>query len=144
MVTNSTRTILIIVALIIVMGLVVAWILGAFGGGDSVVTGDVVYRERIALPEGAVVTVSITNASLMDVPVEPVGEQIINNPGQVPIPYEVTYNPDDIDERLNYSVGARITDGQGNLLFISDTATFVITNGNPTESVVINVVQVGR
>ena len=107
------------------------------------VTGDVVYRQKIALPQDAVVQIQIINASLMDAPAEVLGEQIITEPGQVPIPYEVCYDPSEINDNLMYSVSARITNGSGDLLFISDTVTPVITNGNPTEDVLINVIQVG-
>ena len=92
---------------------------------------------RIALPDDAVVSVQIYNAQLADA-TEVLGEQVIETGGQqVPIPYEVAYNPEDINENMMYSVSARIEDGEGNLLFISDTVTPVITNGNPTEDVEI-------
>jgi uncharacterized lipoprotein YbaY len=108
------------------------------------VTGTVTYRERIALPDDAVVTVQIYNAQLADA-TEVLGEQIIETGGQqVPIPFEVTYNPEDINENIMYSVSARIEDGAGNLLFISDTVTPVITNGNPTEDVEIMTIQVAE
>jgi uncharacterized lipoprotein YbaY len=38
-------------------------------------------------------------------------------------------------------MSARITNGAGDLLWINDTAIPVITHGNPTEGVVIPVVQ---
>jgi uncharacterized lipoprotein YbaY/heat shock protein HslJ len=106
------------------------------------VTGTVTYLQRIALPDDAVVKVQIYNASLADA-TEVLGEQIIENSGQqVPIPFDVAYNPDDINENLMYSVSARIEDSAENLLFISDTVTPVITQGNPTEDVEIMTVQV--
>ena len=60
------------------------------------------------------------------------GEQAIDTVGsQVPIPFEITYDPAAIDQRLTYAVRARITvDGQ--LMFTSTTTTRVITQGNPT------------
>jgi uncharacterized lipoprotein YbaY/heat shock protein HslJ len=106
------------------------------------VTGTVTYLQRIALPDDAVVKVQIYNASLADA-TEVLGEQIIETGGQqVPIPFDVAYNPDDINENLMYSVSARIEDSAENLLFISDTVTPVITQGNPTEDVEIMTVQV--
>ena len=62
---------------------------------------------------------------------------------KVPIPYTVTYDPAEIDQRNTYSMSARIEDGSGKLLWISDTATPVITRGSPTQDVEIVVVQVG-
>ncbi len=106
------------------------------------VTGTVTYLQRIALPDDAVVKVQIYNASLADA-TEVLGEQIIETNGQqVPIPFDVAFNPDDINENLMYSVSARIEDSAENLLFISDTVTPVITQGNPTEDVEIMTVQV--
>ncbi len=114
---------------------------GAAGG--AVVTGAVTYRQRIALPEEAIVEVQIRDTSLADAAAETIGVQIIQTNGrQVPFPYAVTYNPVTIIENHTYTMSARITDGQGNLLFINDTAIPVITNGNPTSEVEIVVVPV--
>jgi putative lipoprotein len=112
--------------------------------GGAAVTGEVTYQQRIALPEDAILTVQIQDTSLADAPAKVIGEQIIETDGrQVPIPYSVSYDPDVIDERFTYTMSARITDGAGNLLWINDTAIPVITQGNPTEDVVIPVVQAG-
>ncbi len=113
--------------------------------GDSVVSGDVVYRQRIALPEDAVVFVQIRNISLADAPPEQtlLGEQIIENPGQVPVPFRVRYQSGEVVENVMYGVGARIEDGNGNLLFISAEATPVITQGNPTSNVELTVEPIG-
>ena len=96
------------------------------------VTGTVTYRERIALSPGAVVTVQLRDTSLMDVASELIAEQVITNPGQVPIAFEVRYNEDDINPRNTYSIQARITESDGRLAFINDTAYDVITRGKPT------------
>lgn len=112
--------------------------------GQEAVTGTITYVQRIALPDDAVVTIKIQDGSLADAPAKVIGEQVIHTNGnQVPIPYEVEYDPQEIDERLTYSMSARTEDGSGKLLFISDTVTPVITNGNPTEDVEIIVVPVG-
>ena len=99
---------------------------------NASVTGTVTYRERIALSPGAVVTVQLRDTSLMDVASELIAEQVITNPGQVPISFEVHYNKDDINPRNTYSIQARITESDGRLAFINDTAYDVITRGNPT------------
>ncbi len=107
--------------------------------GDESVTGTIVYRERIALPADAVVTVRIENASLMDAPPDQtiVAEEIISDPGQVPIPYEVFYDSADINDQLSYGIRVRIMDGDGNLLFINTQPVPVITLGSPTEDVAV-------
>ena len=99
---------------------------------NASVIGTVTYRERIALSPGAVVTVQLRDTSLMDVASELIAEQVITNPGQVPIAFEVRYNEDDINPRNTYSIQARITESDGRLAFINDTAYDVITRGNPT------------
>lgn len=99
---------------------------------NASVTGTVTYRERIALSPGAVVTVQLRDTSLMDVASELIAEQVITNPGQVPVAFEVRYNTDDINPRNTYSIEATITESDGRLAFIDDTAYDVITRGNPT------------
>ena len=99
---------------------------------DASITGTVTYRERLALTPGAVVTVQLRDTSLQDVASELIAEQVITNPGQVPISYEVRYSTDDINPRNTYSISARITESDGRLAFINDTAFDVITRGNPT------------
>ena len=60
-----------------------------------------------------------------------IGEQIIENPGQVPIAFEIEYDPADIDDRFTYAIGVRITES-GELAFINDTRYQVITRVSPT------------
>jgi putative lipoprotein len=104
------------------------------------VTGTVYYLPRIALPNDAMVEVTIRNAQLADAPPEMtlLAQTAFTTDGaQVPLPFEVLYATADVQEGALYSIGARITDGAGNLLFISTQITPVITNGNPTEDVEI-------
>jgi putative lipoprotein len=113
--------------------------------GDAVVGGDIVYLQRIALPDDAVVIVRIQNVTLADAPLEQtlLGEQIIEEPGQVPIAYRVRYHSDDVVENAIYSVIARIEDGSGNLSFINTELVPVITQDNPTSDVEVLVAPVG-
>ena len=118
----------------------------ASAGGleEAVITGVVIYRQRIALPEDAVITVQLRDVSLMDVASQLMGEEVIQTNGrQVPVPYRVAYDTGEVDERNTYSMSARIEDGAGKLLFISDTVTPVITHGAPTKDVEIVVVPTG-
>ena len=87
--------------------------------------------ERIALPPDASLEVKLVDISKQDVPAETIAEQKITNPGQVPIPFELWYDPDKIDPRMTYAVQARIEQG-GKLLFISTRVFPVITRGNST------------
>jgi putative lipoprotein len=110
----------------------------------AVVSGDVTYLQRIALPPDAVVTVRLQDISKMDVPAVLLGEQQIETGGrQVPIPFEVQYDPARIDDRMTYSVSARIRRGD-ELLWVSDTVHPVITRGAPTSGIQLKVVPVQR
>ena len=61
---------------------------------------------------------------------------------QLPVPYELAYDPDDVDERFTHTVFARI-EASGPLTYITDTAYLVITNGAPTENIEVVVVPTG-
>ena len=99
---------------------------------NTSVKGTVNYRERIALPPGARLEVELRDTSLQDVASVLIAKQTIMDPGQVPIAFEIEYNSDDINDRNTYSIQARIIWADGRLGFINDTATDVITRGNPT------------
>jgi heat shock protein HslJ/uncharacterized lipoprotein YbaY len=108
--------------------------------GMATVSGTVYYLPRIALPNDAMVEVTIRNAQLADAPPEMtlLAQTAFTTDGaQVPLPYTVVYAPADVQEGAMYSIGATIRDGAGKLLFISTTAIPVITRDNPTEDVEI-------
>ncbi len=96
------------------------------------VTGTLDYRERAALPPDAVASVRLEDVSLADAPSVLIAERVIANPGQVPIRFEIGYDPALIDERRDYAVQAAITRG-GELLFVNDTVYSVLTWGNPSD-----------
>jgi putative lipoprotein len=98
----------------------------------ATVTGSVTYRERMALPPGATVTVRLQDVSRADAPAEVLAEQVIVPTTQVPIPFVLEYDPARIDARHRYSVGARI-EVDGKLWFVSDTHNGVLTQGGPTQ-----------
>ena len=100
-------------------------------GADASVSGTVTYRERIALSSDAVVTVQLRDTSYADAAAVLISEQIISNPGQVPIDFELRYVSDEIDDRNTYSISAVITESDGRMAFTNDTAYDVITRGNP-------------
>jgi putative lipoprotein len=97
----------------------------------ATVTGTVTYRERIALPPGATVTVRLQDVSRADAPAEVLAEDVIVPTTQVPIPFTLAYDPARIDTRHRYSVGVRI-EVDGKLWFVSDTHNGVLTQGAPT------------
>jgi putative lipoprotein len=100
---------------------------------DSAVTGTVAYREKMALPPGAIVEIKLQDVSKQDAPAVVIGEQTITTTGnQVPFPFEIKYDPAAIDPRFTYAVMASIT-VDGELWFTTDTTYAVITGDNPTE-----------
>jgi uncharacterized lipoprotein YbaY len=104
----------------------------------SAVTGTLSYRVRSALPPDAEIRVRLEDVSLADAPAVPIGEQVFRASGrQVPLPFEVVYDPTDIDPRHTYSISARVTGVDGHLLFVTATAHHVITHDNPTQGVEI-------
>jgi uncharacterized lipoprotein YbaY len=109
----------------------------------TAVSGTITYDEDITLPGGAVVTVQIINLSVADTVAQVIGESTSEvDDGQVPIPFEVSYDPAEVNENLLYGVTARIESSDGTLLFISDTNQPVITNDNPTKDVEVETVQI--
>jgi uncharacterized lipoprotein YbaY len=105
---------------------------GGTPAGGAKVTGKVTYLQRIAMPPDAVLVVQLMDVSRADAPAEMLGEQRVGFEGrQVPIPFEIDYDPARIDQRHSYTIQARIlVDGEPR--FISSTAHPVITRGNPT------------
>jgi putative lipoprotein len=108
------------------------------------VTGTVTYLQRSALPPDALIQVQVQDTSLADAPAVVMGEQIIPANGQqVPIPFAVGYDPAAIQEGHTYTLGVRIEDSSGKLLFINTQAYPVITRGAPTSDVEVVVEPVG-
>jgi putative lipoprotein len=102
------------------------------GTTTSKVTGSVTYRERIALPPSAVITVKLVDVSLADAPAVLIAEQVIATAGrQVPFEFALEYDAARIQPSHTYAVQVRIENGD-RLLFISDTMNPVITRGAPT------------
>lgn len=100
----------------------------SMAGGMTEVTGSVTYRERIALTPGSMVEVKLLDVSLQDVLARVVAEQTIEVTHQVPIPFELVYDPDEIDQRMSYAVRATIFHGE-KMLFTTDRSYPVLTRG---------------
>ncbi|HHP0511155.1 TPA: YbaY family lipoprotein [Vibrio harveyi] len=104
------------------------------------ITGTVAYRERIALPLHAVVTVALEDVSLADAPAKVLAKQTFETEGkQVPLAFELSYNSNDIKPNHRYSLRARI-EVDGKLRFINDTSIPVITDTEQTHQANIRLV----
>lgn len=105
--------------------------------GTARVTGTVAYRERLALSPTAEVRVELADVSRQDVPATTLVDVTIVAAGdQVPIPFELPYDPSTIDERGSYAIRATIVDGE-RTLFRTTEAVRVITQGGPTTDVAV-------
>ncbi|TKB50561.1 META domain-containing protein [Ferrimonas sediminicola] len=83
------------------------------------VQGSVSYRERIALPPGAVVTVALQDTSKQDVAADTLTQASYAIEGAPPYPFTLSYDADALIPGHSYTLSARIEDAQGRLLFIN-------------------------
>ena len=92
----------------------------------TAVSGSILYRERIALGPDAVVEIKLVNVSLANAPSKTIAEITIADVGQVPILFEIEYDPEAIDERFTYAVQAKIYE-RGELRFVTASHYPVLT-----------------
>lgn len=94
------------------------------------VTGTITYLQRIALSPNAVIEVKLLDVSRADAPALTIAEQTLRPSGkQVPIAFELQYEPARIDARNRYTIQVRIFES-GKLRFINSQAYPVITAGH--------------
>ena len=101
---------------------------GSGGAAEPAVSGQALYRERIALPPTAVFEAVLEDVSRADAPAEVLGEARVAPAGQVPIPFRIAYDPARIDPAHSYAVRARIL-VDGRLWFTTTDAYRVLTRG---------------
>jgi putative lipoprotein len=96
------------------------------------VTGTLTYRERVALVPEAVIQVQLVNVSRLDAPAVVLSEQRFTAGGnQVPLPFQLPYDPALIQPGDMYAVQARISVAD-DLLFITTDHYAVLTRGQPS------------
>ncbi|MFC7450227.1 YbaY family lipoprotein [Rhodococcus daqingensis] len=101
------------------------------------VTGNVSYRERIAFPENAVVTVRLEDISLADAPSTVLAEQRIEDATGVPVPFELAAYRDAIDPRARLAVRAQI-EVDGALRWTTDTVHPIPVEGDaPAQELIL-------
>lgn len=99
----------------------------------SILKGTVTYQERTPLPPDAVVEVWITDVSRPVLGLPPLAEATVRPEGrQVPLPFELRYDPDRVDPKRDYAVKAAILSGR-DILFQTEATIPVITRGHPQE-----------
>lgn len=92
-----------------------------------VLRGTVAYRERMALPPGAIVEVKLLDVSLADAPSRTIAETRVSG-RRIPARWTLRYDSRRIEPRHSYALQARITH-QGQLLFITTERHSVFTGG---------------
>jgi len=117
------------------LGLVLAC---AQTGGVTQVTGSVFYRERIALPSGARVRVTLADVSLVDMPERVIAAVEVRPEGrEVPIDFSIEVASREIDDDRSYALRAQILDADGRLLWSSTERYPVLTRGAPNEATIL-------
>jgi copper homeostasis protein (lipoprotein) len=109
----------------------VALAAGAAQAGEGVVEGTATFRERIALPPGVVFEATLEDVSRADALADVIATYRKEDAGNPPYRFELAYDPAAIIPSRRYAVRARVT-LEGRLLFTTDQAYGVITQGHPT------------
>ena len=83
-----------------------------------VISGEVWYRERIALPPGAAVIVTLEGQSRADALATVITDYTHTVDGSGPYTFRLVYDPAAIDDRMTYGLRARI-ENDGKSMFTS-------------------------
>ncbi|HEX2665893.1 MAG TPA: META domain-containing protein [Candidatus Acidoferrum sp.] len=96
------------------------------------VEGTATFRERMALPASALFEAVLEDVSRADAAAKVIARTRIEHPGYPPIRFQIIYEPAKIEQNHDYSVRARITDGE-RMLFTTVQFYPVLTHGNGNE-----------
>ena len=101
--------------------------------------GDVTYRERIALPPDARVSVALEDVSRADTPATTISKTEFTPETQVPIPFSLTYKTSDINNNHRYALRAQIRSADNQLLWATVEHYGVLTQDSPKDRVSLQV-----
>lgn len=108
--------------------------------GTASLTGTITYRERIALPADALVTLQIAEVTASGAAGRVIVEQTFATSGaQPPFRFNLTYNPAVIDAGRVYTLQGYIRSGS-NTLFATDGIIPVITGNAPRNDINVTMV----
>lgn len=96
------------------------------------IRGTATYRERVALPRQAVFEATLEDVSRAGASSELIARVRNEQPGSVPIPFTIAYDPARVVAGRNYVVTARIL-VDDRVWFVTDRNYPVITRGQPSE-----------
>lgn len=109
---------------------------------QATITGEVTYRERIALPEGGRLVVRLVDVSKADAPARIEAEAVIAGEGQVPLQFTLNFDPKVVNPKHSYALVAEIR--AGNVLWFRNTTQFPVDPLNPAKPLVIVVNFIGQ
>lgn len=85
------------------------------------VSGTIWIKQKVALPPDAVLTVTLSDASLADAPSKVLAQRAVRTEGkQAPFSFVLPYNPSDVQPKARILLSAAVTIN-GKLVFITDT-----------------------
>jgi copper homeostasis protein (lipoprotein) len=115
----------------------------AAGAQTAHVTGTITYRERMTLSPTAVVDLRLDDVTRPGAIDPVIASTRLDHLGQVPIRFDLPYDPHAIDQRNRYAVRAVISDN-GMVLFASlDTALVLTQNKGPRVDLVLTRIGTG-
>jgi putative lipoprotein len=107
----------------LIAGVMLASVAGVALADGTTITGTVVYRERMLLPEGAVATVRLEDVSLADAPARLIAETSV--PASTsPTAFSIDYDPARIEPGRTYAWRASITAGDELMFTTTERHTF--------------------
>ena len=107
----------------------------AASAAQPMVTGTLVYMQKIALPPNAAIEVKMQDVTA--VPPKTIAETVFGAAGQqVPIAFQLTYNPANINQAHTYQVLANIS-VNGKPMFVTNTPLHVVTQGSRSQGIAL-------
>lgn len=101
------------------------------------VSGSVWIRQKVALPPDAVLTVTVSDASVADAPSKVIAQRAVRTEGkQSPFQFILPYNPADIQPNARILLSAAVSI-DGKLAFITDAVKPVINQGGSKQDLVL-------
>lgn len=95
-------------------------------GPETTVKGALAYRERVALPPGAVARVTLQDISIADRPAPVLVEVVLDTRNkQVPLSFQLNVPQGSLQPGMRYSVSGSIRDRSGRLLWTTDRVNLV-------------------
>lgn len=104
---------------------------------ELTVNGSVVYRDRMALPDNAQITVTLSDVSLADAPAKVLSSVTFPAEGkQVPFMFRLPYTAEQVSVADRIALAATIS-VDGKLFYTTTTMYEVLTHGQPSQMDVI-------